>query len=53
MKNLLSSVVLAMAFAFAINASVQATVEPHSNHAAMLASSDPHFAANKLLVYDF
>ncbi len=53
MQKFLSSVVLAMAFALAISANVQAAVEPNSNHVAMLASSDSHLAANKLLVYDF
>jgi predicted SnoaL-like aldol condensation-catalyzing enzyme len=46
------SVVLATAL-FATPSFAQLPVEANANHEAMLASADPHLAANKRLVYDF
>lgn len=53
MRNIRLFIVAALATALASTAFAQTTVQPHPDHAHLLASSDPTLAANKRLVYDF
>ena len=54
MKRLFAAVVIALAsVAFQATSHAQVPVQASPDQAALLASADPHLAANKKLVYDF
>ena len=53
MNKFFPFVLLVLTFALPITACAQLAAQPNANHASLLASKDPHLAANKRLVYDF
>ena len=53
MNRLPFAVCLALAIAVPVASPAQVAVESNPNHEQLLASPDPHLAANKRLVYDF
>ena len=53
MKNVLCTLGAVCAFALPIGTPAQVAVQASADQASLLASPDPHLAANKRFVYDF